>query len=323
MLEPKLLVLGSLAYDYIMEISDDFYPSFQIDQENRRVNAALTVQNNLRRFGGTAGNISYNLGLMETPHAVVTCVGRDFMDLGYDKHLKSAYRTFWLQTEPNEYSSTCYIVNDKNNNQLIVFHEGAGKFVGNIDLAREIPKKHSLSLAINSPQNPEGMKKFARSLAEMEIPTIFDPGQVTRAFSAADLQEILPRSIMLVANEMEFDIVSNALGRSIEGILELVPQVIVTRGADGVSCYVRNRPETSIPACKPDRVEETTGAGDGFRAGMLACLVQGETMLEAARVGNVVGSFVVETKGGQTQRYTLEDVKNRYKETYGTNPEFL
>lgn len=75
----NILVLGSLAYDYIMNFSGRFADHIMPDKIH--VLSVSFLANKLtREFGGTAGNIAYNLSLLgETPEIVAT-VGRDFGD---------------------------------------------------------------------------------------------------------------------------------------------------------------------------------------------------------------------------------------------------
>ncbi|MHA1734153.1 MAG: carbohydrate kinase family protein [Promethearchaeota archaeon] len=319
----EILVLGSIAYDVIMTIPGLFYSQFSVDPGKQTVNAALTCQSREIRFGGTAGNISYNLELLETKHSVVTAVGKDFADGGYGEHFESEYRTLLLAVHEDEHTATCYIVNDKGNNQLLVFHEGASRLSENIELAGRIGDPGRYSVAINSPQNPNAMKKFSLALKSLGIPVAFDPGQMVNFFSKDDLLDILPGSKLLVLNEQEFDTVKRTTSLDIDGLLATTPAIVVTRGGEGASVFEAGKGQVDIPACRPEKVVETTGAGDGFRAGMMSCLAKGIPLEQAVRVGNVTGSFVVETAGGQTQVYSVTDVKERYLENYGEPADFL
>ncbi len=56
----KILVVGSLAYDYLMQAQDGF--KNVLIPEN--YNLALTAHNRKVFKGGCAGNIAYNLALL-------------------------------------------------------------------------------------------------------------------------------------------------------------------------------------------------------------------------------------------------------------------
>lgn len=75
-----------------------------------------------------------------------------------------------------------------------------------------------------------------------------------------------------------------------------VETVIVTLGMKGALLSLE---ETvyKIPAYKPDKVVDPTGAGDVFIGGFLVEYMRGETLLWCACVGSAVASLVVEAAG--------------------------
>ena len=62
---------------------------------------------------------------------------------------------------------------------------------------------------------------------------------------------------------------------------------------------------------QPDAVVDTTGAGDGFRAGFFAGLSRSLPLEECAWIGAAAASFVVESAGAQTNLPTWEMVQRR------------
>jgi adenosine kinase len=71
-----------------------------------------------------------------------------------------------------------------------------------------------------------------------------------------------------------------------------------------------------IPIAKPRVFHDPTGAGDGYRAGLIAGLLNSLSLEDSARLGAVVGSFVVEGEGPQDHTFTKEEVKQRYEQTF-------
>ena len=47
------------------------------------------------------------------------------------------------------------------------------------------------------------------------------------------------------------------------------------------------------------------------------------TLIDACRLGAVIGSFVIETKGAQTQNFSLNDVRQRFMKNYEYIPQAL
>ena len=44
------------------------------------------------------------------------------------------------------------------------------------------------------------------------------------------------------------------------------------------------------------------------------------TLLDSCRLGAIIGSFVVETYGAQTQKFNIEKVRKRFYNTFGYIP---
>ncbi|HJX69538.1 MAG TPA: PfkB family carbohydrate kinase, partial [Dehalococcoidia bacterium] len=68
---------------------------------------------------------------------------------------------------------------------------------------------------------------------------------------------------------------------------------------------------TDIPAIKPKRVVDPTGAGDAYRAGLIKGMIQGKSIEECAMMGSVCASFAIENRGTQEYTFTLEEFRER------------
>jgi len=312
---PNILVTGSIAVDYILNVPGKFRDSLQASGD--KIGLAVMANSRSMRFGGTAGNISYNLGLLEVPHYVMSRVGKDFADLGYAKHFESPNRHMAIDHIPNDYNASCYILNDENANQISAFYEGALGHKLDVLIRQKIKNASEITFAINAPQNPGAMKNLAQQLNELKINMIFDPGQVTSAFSKAEMEPILARSYALISNEFEFNMISKTLGRNRKELLDIVPRIITTQGGKGSLLSTKND-EKIIPVVKPREVKDTTGAGDGYRAGFLTGLINKFPLEQCCQLGAVIGSFVVETVGAQTQVFARKDVETRFETAFGT-----
>ncbi len=312
----KILVMGSIAYDFIMNFSGDMNHTISTDADNKVFNLAVMPETKIKSFGGTAGNIGYNLSLLGGKTGIVTSVGQDFVDLGYQDRIKSFPQvSFEGEIHPDLHSASCYIVNDNNKNQLIIFHRGAMVRGTQINLKEKYTSPDEVRIASLSPDFSPATLQWAKELAEMNIPFLFDPGQVTPEFTPEMLREIIPKSYLLIGNEYEINMILEKLDSSLEDLLKMNPNVIVTKGSKGSDCHFEGN-MYQVPICTPKQVEDPTGAGDGFRAGLLFGLSRGLPFRVACQLGSVVGSFVVETIGPQSQEFSINDVLNRYKITF-------
>jgi len=90
--------------------------------------------------------------------------------------------------------------------------------------------------------------------------------------------------------------------------------VIVTQGIEGSMLSYRER-VYSIPACKPKKVEDPTGAGDAFIGAFLAEYIKGRDPLWCASVGSAAASFIVEGLG-PSRFGSKEEIYERADKTY-------
>jgi len=326
MLKNRVLVLGSLAFDYIMSFKENFISAVSIDHEKGEYQSTITADSRHQYFGGTAGNIAYNLGLLSLAKvSILGSVGNDFETLGYKKHMEK-FKNVDLKVDMHRdlFTAACYIVNDIKSNQMIIFHGGALDKSKDLDLREKLSNPEELVYAINSTQSVEAMMNFATQLNNLNIPSIFDPGQVTPLFQRENLIDILSKSDILIGNNHEIKQIKDKSGLSEKSILEHVKAIIITQGFEGselASTDENNKiQKIHIPIATPIKIEDTTGAGDGYRAGILTGLVLNMTLLDSCKLGAIIGSFVVETIGAQTQDFNFERVRKRFLNTFGYTP---
>jgi len=326
MQKTKVLVLGSLAFDYIMGFKENFINAVSIDHEKEEYQSSITADSRQQYFGGTAGNIAYNLGLLNIANvSLLGSVGKDFESLGYKDHFKQ-FNNIQLGVDIHEelFTAACYIVNDIKSNQMIVFHGGALDRCKDIDLKEKIKDPENFSYAINSTQSVDAMESFADQLYNLKIPTIFDPGQVTPLFPKELLLGIIKKSEILIGNRYEINQIINKIGVNENELINNINALIITKGQEGSELVYKDANSKiyriNIPIASPDKIEDTTGAGDGYRAGILTGLTLDMTLLDSCRLGAIIGSFVVETYGAQTQKFNIEKVRKRFFNTFGYIP---
>ena len=93
----------------------------------------------------------------------------------------------------------------------------------------------------------------------------------------------------------------NGRERLLDQAAEAGTLVVVKLGAEGAMVY--GRPETLVPAPIPlHGVQDTTGAGDAFAAGFLACRLRGGSLEEQLAAGTACGAESVSRLGGLPDR---------------------
>lgn len=84
--------------------------------------------------------------------------------------------------------------------------------------------------------------------------------------------------------------------------------VSIVKGGENETYVVTQDTITAVPYFKAEQVVDTVGAGDGFCAGFLVGLSKEYDYAEAVRIGNLVGSLIVQTEGDWEGAPTWEQV---------------
>jgi adenosine kinase len=305
----KVLVVGSLAYDRILDFPGYFRDNI-LPQKIHLINISFHVDRLTENFGGTAGNIAYNLTLLGEKPSVFAAVGKDF----------GRYRTWLLKHRiditglrkvKNEYTACAHIITDQADNQITGFYPGAMRWPSRL----KIPVKPKETLAIVAPGNIEDMVTYPKIFFKRKIPFIFDPSMQIPRLTCSQLLSGLKGCAALIGNDYEQSMFLKKTGNDKKKLLKRVPVVITTRGARGTLIETTDR-RYLIPPARPDNELDPTGAGDAFRAGLIAGISRGYSLERAARLGSVVAVYTVEKYGTQTHQFSWASIKKRYYLNY-------
>ena len=75
----KIVVTGSIAFDYLMSFPGKFRDSLLADQLHN-ISLSFLVDSLKRQRGGTAPNIAYTIALLGGQSKVMATVGQDFTE---------------------------------------------------------------------------------------------------------------------------------------------------------------------------------------------------------------------------------------------------
>ena len=178
----RTLICGSIAFDTIMVFRDRFKNHILPDRLHI-LNVAFLVPDLRREFGGCAGNIAYNLGMLGGEPLIMATVGEDY--LPYDERLKKLKLSQeHVRRIPNTFTAQAFITTDLDDNQITAFHPGAM----NHSHENHVGEARGAKLGIVAPDGREGMLQHAREFHTAGVPFIFDPGQGLPMFSGEDLR---------------------------------------------------------------------------------------------------------------------------------------
>jgi adenosine kinase len=308
----NVAVTGSMAFDYIMSFPDKFSNHILPDQIEK-LSVSFLVDSMRRERGGIAGNICYNLALLDQPCLLMATVGQDAPEYIAGLEARGVDVSGVLQL-PNEFTASFFVSTDQTDNQIALFYTGAMARSGQINFADQ--NYQSIKIAIISPNDPSAMVKYVQECHDLHIPYIYDPSQQIPRLEAADLLKGIAGAKVLVVNDYEFEMLKNKTGLSAEDIKSKVETVIVTQGKDGSLIYTDGH-EIDIPSARPMRIAEPTGAGDAYRAGIICGMMRGYPWNVIGRLGAMAAVYVLEQHGTQRHSFTRRQLADRYRELYG------
>lgn len=308
----NIIVTGSISYDYLMRFPGRFVEHILPDQLHR-LSLSFLVDEMKREWGGCAANIAYNLALLGERPRLMGTVGQDFSE--YRQWLEQhGVDTSLVRDEPNLFTASFFVSTDLDGNQIASFYTGAMARARNLsfhDLDTD-----QIDLVTISPNDPQAMVKYAAECRELSIPYLYDPSQQIIRLSGEDLRAGLEGCDLLVVNEYEFGMLREKAGLSAEAIRSAPARAcVITRGAEGARIWA-DEAVYDIPAVSPQRVDDPTGVGDAFRAGLIKGLALGLPWHLTGRMGALAATYALEQPGAQSHRYTLAEFVARFREHF-------
>lgn len=299
-----------MAFDTIMSFHGRFSEALLADQLHK-INVAFLVPGIRREFGGCAGNIAYNLKLLNGDPLIMATVGMD--SVPYMERLdKLDISRRCIRTINDAYTAQAFITTDADNNQITAFHPGA---MGSSH-QNKVADAGKVKLAIVAPDGRDGMIEHAHDCAKLGIPFIFDPGQGLPMFSGEELIRFIEMATYVAVNDYEAELLTERTGLSLEQIAERVSALVVTRGEQGAEIYTSAQ-RYDIPVVQVDQVVDPTGCGDAFRAGMLYGLTNDMDWMTIGRLSSLMGAIKIASQGGQNHVLTREAIEQRFEKEFG------
>lgn len=303
------MVCGALAYDRIMDFPGKFSDHI-LAGKTHILNLSFTVNGVKESFGGTGGNIAYNLALLGERPKIIAAAGKDFSKYAA-WFKKNKIDITGVKIVKDELTASAYIMTDRADNQITAFHPGSKIQITLTPLA----KGGDYKLAIIAPDIVARMAECAKMFRQNDIPYIFDPGQQITSYKAQELKYAIAGAKALVGNDYEIELVLNKLKIKLSQLKKMVEILIITKGGQGSEIYSLGK-KIIIPPAKPRAVLDPTGAGDAYRAGFIKGLAMGWPLGKCGRLASVVAVYAVENQGTQEHWFGWEELKKRYKLNY-------
>jgi adenosine kinase len=306
-----VLCTGSIAYDYILTFKGRFKDHILLDKTHI-LNLSFLVDDLQKRRGGVAGNYAYNLALLGYPAAVLATAGTDAAEYR-DWLAAHGVDCTGLRLLDGEMSATGFTTTDMDDNQLTGYYGGAMWRAAMLGLDDGPP---GVDAVIVGPNDPGAMKRLVRECRERDVPFVFDPAHQLPMMDGADVANGIDGAWIVIGNDYELELIQERTKRDMRGLLELAEMVVTTLGRHGSRITTRDG-SVDIPAAAAVRELDPTGAGDAYRAGLVAGLLRGLDPYAAGCVGSLAATHAVEHVGTIEHRYTREDFSRRHVECFG------
>ena len=307
----NILICGSIAYDSIMVFQDQFKNHILPDQIHN-LNICFYVPEMKKNFGGTAGNIAYNLKLLRSNPLIMATHGDDF-EL-YSNWLDSlGISKKYMKKITGMFTAQAFITTDQDDNQITAFHPGAMIQAHTNSIANV---EDSIDLAIIAPDGRDAMIQHAQQCYEANIPFIFDPGQGLPMFTAEELITFIEQASYIAVNDYEAKLLQDKTGLTVEKITSKVKAFIVTKGAHGSEIYTDDE-MIKIDAIKASNLVDPTGCGDAFRSGLIYGISAGWDWHKTGKLASVMGAIKIGFEGGQNHQPTIHDIETLFGQVLG------
>ncbi len=143
---------------------------------------------------------------------------------------------------------------------------------------------------------------IARAASRRAAITLSDASCVERQ-KANFLDFIGAHVDIVLANEREaaalFD--TDDLAAMIAAARDIAPLFVITRSEHGSVLVPRRGEAINVPAVPPEKLVDTTGAGDAYAAGLLFGLARGRDLAAAGALGSIAASEVISHYGARPQ----------------------
>jgi len=303
---------GSIAYDYILTFKGRFKDHILMDKTHI-LNLSFLVDDLQKRRGGVAGNYAHNLALLGYPAAVLATAGTDAVEYR-DWLVARGIDCRGLRLLEGELSATGFTTTDLDDNQLTGYYGGAMWRAAMLGLDDGPP---AVDAVIIRPNDPGAMKRLVHECRERDVRFVFDPAHQLPMMSGEDVIDSTRGAWIVIGNDYELELIQQRSGLDVNGLLGLAEMVVTTLGRQGSRIATRLQ-TVEIPAASPAREADPTGAGDAYRAGLVAGLLRGLDLEGAGRVASLAATYAVEQVGTIEHGYTRAEFSARYLEAFET-----
>lgn len=278
----------------------------------------VTNKGNTRVYpGGCSVNIAYALCRLGMRALPFIRVGDDYETNGLKDFLEKAKVPLdGIRIIEGEATSTCYLLQDSNNDHITVFYPGAmdGRYADDSAASRLDTLLDGVRMGVITVASRQDNQMFFEKCREKSIPVVFGMKADFDAFPKDFLREILLYSTIIFTNEAEKAMLEQLYDlEDITALFQMgnAQRIVTTLGKRGSICYEKRDGEiikSRIGAYPVEQAADATGSGDAYIAGFLYGYLQQKDSGECGRLGSALSCFVVQKEGCCTNIPTREQL---------------
>lgn len=306
-----VVATGSIAFDYILSYAGRFRDHILLEKTHI-LNLSFLVDRLEKRRGGVAANYAYNLALLGYPSAILATAGRD-ADEYHDWLAARGIDVGGLRLLDDVMTATGFTTTDSEDNQLTGYYGGAMLRADALGLDDTVDDPE---VVIIGPNGPTAMARLVRECRERKVRWVYDPSHQLSSLEVDDLKDGIRGAWILIGNDYELELIQQRTGSDLQALAQQCEIVVTTKGRHG-SRLTTLSADREAPAAAAHKEVDPTGAGDAYRAGLVAALLQGLELDDAALVAALAAAYVVEQTGTIEHEYTREEFADRFASAFG------
>nr|WP_072514129.1 carbohydrate kinase family protein [Ndongobacter massiliensis] len=301
-----LIISGYSSFDHMLKLRSDA----EVGRTALIANATCTKI----YWGGCSVNVAVALQRLGASALPILRVGSDYESSGFAAFLqKEGISTKAVSQCPDEICAQSFLLQMPSGEHITTFYPGAmdERYAQPVSDDCFSGSRAGLMTVASLRDN----RYFLEGIQKAGIPLFFGMKGDPNAFPKDFLQEVLLSCEGIFMNEAEREQILALFGESSFHFLfdrGKAAFIAVTQGAQGVCLYEKNKREPArYPAVKPQRVQDTTGAGDAFLSGFLYGYLNGKAYSVCAQYGAVLAACVLEETGCCTGLPVKEQFETR------------
>jgi sugar/nucleoside kinase (ribokinase family) len=251
-------------------------------------------------LGGSSSIFAFNLARLGAKVGFVGVVGDDFFGTFVTERLRWAGVDVHALRRLHRTKTGLTIWCNQGSRRAGITYNGTIAMVRARDVDRELRRARHLHVGayfLLEKLHPGAVALFRRAKT-LGLTTSLDCNYDPAETWDSGIRQVLKFTDIFFPNEIEALRLTNSrnVERAARELAKLARIVVVKLGARGALVCTEGK-QFHVPAVKA-RVVDTTGAGDSFDAGFLACYFKGGSIDASARAGAVAGARAVSAVGG-------------------------